>query len=174
MFETQEIEAVLLVQCTLRALDPHSAPFVLDLGGFFEEGSQAKLAQPYRCSLSWSLCLFLRPGRGCHPWQACERKNPAGRCPLLPWPLSLARSRRYLSALVHVAPALALLVSLSTLGHCEIRSRDTQRQEVLLLDRRQRLRELALGPHFEHDHCRKLGHHHEGRRLLRGLLVPPC
>jgi hypothetical protein len=82
---------------------------------------------------------------GCRPWQACERKNPEGRCPLLPWPLSLARSRRHLSALVHVAPALALLVSLSTLGHCEIRSRDAQRQEVLLLDRRQRLRELALG-----------------------------
>src|SRR5262245_18896095 len=72
-----------------------------------------------------------------------------------------------------LAPALALLIALSTPGRREVRRRDTQGEEVLLLDCRKWVDELALGPDFGHHHRRKLGHHHERRRLLRGLLVPP-
>ena len=72
-----------------------------------------------------------------------------------------------------MTPALVSLSVRPTLGHCEVRRRDTQCPQVLLLDRRQGAGELALGPYFDDHHRRKLGHHHEGRRLLRGLLVPP-
>jgi hypothetical protein len=42
------------------------------------------------------------------------------------------------------------------------------------VDWRQRVGELAWGPPFEHEHGRKRGHPHAGRRLLRGLLGPSC
>src|SRR5215831_15720101 len=68
---------------------------------------------------------------------------------------------------------MAHIISFSTLGSGEVGGRDTQCHEVLLLDRRQGVNELALALDFEHHHPGKLGHHHEGCRLLRGLLVPP-
>src|SRR5262245_2655990 len=72
-----------------------------------------------------------------------------------------------------LAPALALLIALSTPRSREVRRRDTQGEKVLLLDGRKWVDEFALGPDFEHHHPGKLGHHHERRRLLRGLLIPP-
>ena len=51
---------------------------------------------------------------------------------------------------------------------------DVQRQEILLVDGRERLDKLSMGAHFAHHHGGKIGHHHERRWLLGGLLVPPC
>jgi hypothetical protein len=99
--------------------------------------------------------------------------NLGCRLPSPPWPLPLGWSHPHLAAMGLVAPALALLVSLPTLGHWAARGRDAQCQEVWLLERRQRLSEVALGLDFEHDHGRKLSHPHEGHWLLRGLLGPP-
>src|SRR4029434_4721518 len=88
--------------------------------------------------------------------------------------LPLGLSSLSLSARGLLTPALARLIAVSPLGNCEVRRRDTQCPEVLLLDCRQGTGELALGPYFDDHHRRKLGHHHEGGQLPRGLLVPPC
>ena len=63
---------------------------------------------------------------------------------------SLGLSHPPLAARGLLAPALAILSSLSTLGSCEVRRRDTQSQEVVLLDWRKGVSELALVPDFEH------------------------
>jgi hypothetical protein len=65
-----------------------------------------------------------------------------------------------------LTPALAIRIALATLGSCEVRRRDTQCLEVLLLDRREWVGGLALELYFDDHHCRKLGHHHESCRLV--------
>src|SRR5262249_38075914 len=93
--------------------------------------------------------------------------------PIWQWPLTLGLAHLPLASRGLLAPAMARIVSLSTRGSGEVGRRDTQCHEVLLLDRRQGGDELALALDFEPYHPGKLGRHHEGRRLLRGLLVPP-
>ena len=70
------------------------------------------------------------------------------------------------------APALALIVALSTLGSGAGGGRATQGHEVVRLDGRQRVGALALALHVEHPHPGKLGPQHEGCRRRRGLLFP--
>ena len=76
-------------------------------------------------------------------------------------------------ASLSASTCLGRLVSSSTLGCGEVRRRDVQRREILLVDGRERLDQLAMGAHLDHHHGSKFAHHHERRRLLGGLLVPP-
>src|SRR5262245_65208316 len=71
-----------------------------------------------------------------------------------PRPLPSQPARPHRATVVRLVLALAIVISLPTLGICEGRDRDTQCQKVLLLDRRQWVRELASGAYFDDHHCR--------------------
>src|SRR5262249_9838710 len=150
---------------------PH--PFFWVYDGFQGILSHETWHRPIEPFQNMSLYSFLTSSRRCGASSTCERLQPGGNFPLPQQSLHLGLAHPALSARGRWTSALAILIALATPGRCEVCRRDTQCPEVLLLDRRQRVGELALGPYFEDQHRRKLGHHHESCRLVRSLLVPP-
>src|SRR2546430_1765746 len=69
--------------------------------------------------------------------------------------------------------AAVISLSSATLAICEIRDRDVEGYQILLLDPRERAGELPVMAVLQDDHASELGDHHEGRRPLRRFLVPP-
>jgi len=106
------------------------------------------------------------------PARACERLPQGCRSSTPPRPLSVCPPPP-LSARGLWAPAMPRSVSWAALGRGAVGGRDTQRHEVLRLERRQGGGEWALAPDCAHHPCRHLRHPQDGGRLLRRLLVPP-
>ena len=61
----------------------------------------------------------------------------------------------------------------STWRERETGGRHIEGGQIVLLDDRERARELPIVAALQDDHARKLREHHEGRRPLRRFLVPP-